>query len=1074
MSLLSDVRSKFNTTVQNLGNQAKAVKELATNANTRKTTSDYVAQFLSSSPVTRAASSIQRDVTSLNRESRAAKSQGLTFAVPGNTMGLLEYPAAKGTLPPAIQSFAENPYKSPEKPWWDVPGRSSQFAGDLVVNIAKGLLFGDVQQNKEVLKIQDKLVQGSNLTADEKKTYEDFQKAHLLDIAGSTGDVRSIGGEDIAKLVQKDSPELKKIPLFRGTDTSTNQDIATRGFHLSRHGRLGDVIYMTDNKQSASQFGDNIIEGLNAGDFKWKVFNNIAEEDAFMKEQNAKTLSEAINKEGKYDGFFQKDFGEGGNNFVITNKAKADELMKKSELLNTFKDEFVNWVNSRRATDIEGQIAKRDISKAGEGFDTRIYDVQEGAPGFEKVREYFDNKFKQLNKAGINVEYKQNYLPQLWENSEEDVNKVFGKTLTRKPSFTFESVVENYREGIKKGLTPRYNTLGDLVGWYESYANKALADKKFFDYLQGRGFNIPDSNAIESWVKANPDHQKEAEAIGNYLGQASQPIQKFAKFVGRAKQAGLTGGIPGTAINAHGINVLAANTLAENNPVAGFTRGSIWVANPNSASKYVNDNLDEAVTFVRNGMTLQTEDSAYLKIKPVEDGNIAKRLVNKLGQKWEQYFEDPLFKKTIPALKVHYAKQVRDDLVRRGVSQEEATKIAAKTANNIFGGMNYDEMFRNKDVQNVLRSIILAPDWAESRINTGKGIVKGLTSTSAEYKAYRTFARNLIAAYVSLNVINKALSGKWAFQNDAGHQFEIDTNSFTPDGQKRYVRPFGTAVDFVRLPLEIAYGIYNGDLKPVTKTVANRLSLPIGGAIHLVSNADYLGRPILGKDQFGNPIPLETQIGGVIQELESIVGVPAPARSFGDFLTGRNTFENTIAQGLELPLRYQGGAFSDKQKAERDILKARGESGQQINEFFKAAPKEKLTRAEKKQLAEVKKYTQKESVINTIQTKDTERLVRELTALPKEQAKTRLLELAKSDPKLAESVLKDFEDVSNNRNAIERQIASLGVSNGARARYIADQLDKMDNAKRKEYLLSLAEKKLISNEVLNQVLYLMQ
>jgi len=135
--------------------------------------------------------------------------------------------------------------------------------------------------------------------------------------------------EEAPKEPEKQPYSKPELPLFRGTDTSTSESIAEKGFNLSKHATLGDVIYMTDSKDSAKQFGDNIIEGLTVGDFKWKVFDSLNERNAFVEEMAAKTVSEAINKEGIYDGFYEKDFGEGGNNFVLTNKKKADAIMKE-------------------------------------------------------------------------------------------------------------------------------------------------------------------------------------------------------------------------------------------------------------------------------------------------------------------------------------------------------------------------------------------------------------------------------------------------------------------------------------------------------------------------------------------------------------------------------------------------------------------------------------------------------------------------------------------------------------------------------------------------------------------------
>jgi hypothetical protein len=98
-------------------------------------------------------------------------------------------------------------------------------------------------------------------------------------------------------------------------------------------------------------------------------------------------------------------------------------------------------------------------------------------------------------------------------------------------------------------------------------------------------------------------------------------------------------------------------------------------------------------------------------------------------------------------------------------------------------------------------------------------------------------------------------------------------------------------------------------------------------------------------------------------------------------------------------------------------------------------------------------------------------LANELKKLPKEEAKARLLELAKTDEALANKVLDKIEEAALGLTEKDKAILSLGVTNGARAEYIVSQLNKLEtNEEKKAYLLELTKKKILTDKVLDQVL----
>lgn len=81
-----------------------------------------------------------------------------------------------------------------------------------------------------------------------------------------------------------------------------------------------------------------------------------------------------------------------------------------------------------------------------------------------------------------------------------------------------------------------------------------------------------------------------------------------------------------------------------------------------------------------------------------------------------------------------------------------------------------------------------------------------------------------------------------------------------------------------------------------------------------------------------------------------------------------------------------------------------------------------------------------------------------------------LRDLAAKDPAQAKKVLQAFQDESAGITGTDRLIKQLGVASGARAQYIVSALNQFKTPQEKiSYLKSLSEKKIITNEVLAQI-----
>lgn len=741
----------------------------------------------------------------------------------------------------------------------------------------------------------------------------------------------------------------------------------------------------------------------------------------------------------------------------------------------TIDNAFSDWVNGRRTTELSAINAKEPFIKYdADGIDA-IHKANRNE--LDDVRNYFDTVYKQLRARGADFGYKDGYLPQLWVNKKEEVERVF-KTLNPKSKFTKESVLANYKEGIEEGLTPRFSKLSDLVGWYHMAASKMAADKDFLDYLDVKELIKVRKDAKPGWVRLDAEgfplkKTKTSEGvieehyyapadlakkINNYLkGAQVEFLKKTADYASTTKNLKLAGGVPGTGINAHGFNILVRSTLSRNNPIGGMFDAGKWILNPKGAGEFISQSMPKAQKYSKYGLTLSTEDFAFTPDKKVLTGNILQKAQTWLGNGLDKYLGDPLFRNAIPALKIKYMDEVVNDFMKNGVDEDTALREAAKITNNIFGGINYDQIGRNKDMQNVLRTLILAPDWVESTIRTAGGIGKAFTTdiNNVLYKPYRVFTRNFIFLMITKLALEEAIGG------GAGEEgaFNFDTGTYTKDGKKRVIRPFGTGADMFRLPYDVATSIVQGNFDAVGKVVTNRLSMPVGTMKRLLlDNENYYGQPIYGKDKWGNPIPIDQQVTGVAGELSNLAGIPNQVGIGLNFASGKINFEEAAAQAAEVPVRYYGGPSQyESSKKKYETFKTAGLEGE---ELYKAMePKKK----DKKGFWGSLFGGEDEEVIPT------DPLLRAAYEQEKEREnESRVRELFKSGltPSQINNVLIE-EGLGTYEEASYIIMKDLEIKDGTRGEYLRGVFSKLDNQTYLPTVMTLIKEDVITNSVVD-------
>lgn len=598
---------------------------------------------------------------------------------------------------------------------------------------------------------------------------------------------------------------------------------------------------------------------------------------------------------------------------------------------------YRDWVNTTGDSNkvITGKIASKPFEPLRDKGMAAVHAFQSGdrSGQLEAVDKWGKDLIAKEQAAGIPVEPRANYLPQYWANSKSEIEaaqqKYFGenhgKNVQLRPGFSKEATFPDYATGMELGLTPKYDNIPDMINARVRASEKALGDRKFFESIAERGLIQPRAGA--GWKTLDQDHFPNyavkdsvgeihkgamkapgplADLINNQLKGPESLSDKIFEWTAKTatvfKGIVLSAGVPGTAINMHGFNELAATVPELFNQPSLFGNALKYLFHPQSGGKFVEKNLATAQEAARAGLILGGEDQT---ITPAAEAAVvkgplgkAKDVFDKGRQLLYSMFAKHDFEQMIPALKLQMWSDTKEYLMAKGMNEADAARHAAERSNNTFGGLNYAALGRDKNFQNMLRSAVFAPDFWESRFRYAGGMGKSVVGKGPSKGLYQKAVAAVIAAYVGLNIANKKTSGKWMFENPPGHSMDVLVGKDSA-GKDIWVRPFGTDLDFVRLPLDIATGISQGDSSELTTLLRDRVSTIVQPAISWFSNTDAYGNKIFGPSTAADPA--SAQWAAFLGQLPIVPGV-------GGGLTGllnkNQSKAQSLAEALSLPVRF--------------------------------------------------------------------------------------------------------------------------------------------------------------------------
>jgi len=255
--------------------------------------------------------------------------------------------------------------------------------------------------------------------------------------------------------VIKDEMKTKESKIFHGGQR-TQEQVVEDGFRVSRNAseNLGQAIYFTDNQQFAKDFGDKVTT-LDPSQFNLKEIGTLEQQEQFVKDMKAKDLSEAISKEGKFDGFvIRNPDPDVGTTYGITNVEKANQIVRGQEVKSV---DQVKTETGRVVVD-PSKIVKQVLPPGTMGNPSNKWEAQIRYKGFAADKMAFNTKSEAENflkdykfeglKESVSEDYKGTRIDPFQRQEKQEVKKVEEKKEEKspQPSRKVETLIQEARK----------------------------------------------------------------------------------------------------------------------------------------------------------------------------------------------------------------------------------------------------------------------------------------------------------------------------------------------------------------------------------------------------------------------------------------------------------------------------------------------------------------------------------------------------------------------------------------------------------------------------------------------------
>lgn len=620
---------------------------------------------------------------------------------------------------------------------------------------------------------------------------------------------------------------------------------------------------------------------------------------------------------------------------------------------NKVQEIYKKWVSDRFMANELAEQDLREFGKPGAKDEMQvIFDYQDGQPSKynQQVRETFDTLYTEAIRRGIPVHYRDQYVPQVWVERDEQLFKasenylkdlglseemikdyMTGKIelptevvnrLKLNPMFEKTRVFPDYRTGMQYGLTPKYRNVPALVAFYRKELEYAVANRDFIDALAENGKIIITDMAPKGWkvidtpfspklYTAPPSLAKLLNGIfrdENNISVGEHLFRGTAKFSRLAQEIMLSAGVPKTNINffsigqsikslatavGHTATFNAKDAASEMRAAYAFLR-----ANSDSAStKFFQQNEQYLKLMAQNGIDIGRRFNTFENLY----GNVSRSTVweKTFGRAYEAFdklFNEKTFGSFMPQMYTQIFKDTFNAQVASGVPNDEAAKFAAKVTENAFGITG--EVGRGKTTEDVLGSAFFAPRFREGLINIFWNMGKSLTTEvrNPAFAKNRAFFIGMVLMFFMYDWLNEKLSGNHMWDNPPGRQFALRIP--LDNGDIIYIEFMPSVLAFARNMATGAIALATGDTETAGQKFGSLLSMPLKTGAEVITNRDYFGRKIYDES---DTVPQKTlKIAKYVGLSVSHPYIKELINQLGD----KKPLYQSFVGALELPLKF--------------------------------------------------------------------------------------------------------------------------------------------------------------------------
>lgn len=509
---------------------------------------------------------------------------------------------------------------------------------------------------------------------------------------------------------------------------------------------------------------------------------------------------------------------------IFIRQLKKDLAPQQRELLS-----FI-----REKTTVPKGLNRPDLEKL---MKTQGKDLKKYA---SKVGDYLDDAHKYLVKNyGDDVGFWEDYLPHLWDIPKEKTKQAANWFVTRNPH-TKQRYIATLKEGIDKlGLKPKTIDTAEILGIYDQYKVKTVANLKFakglVDLTDDAGQKLVQriDKAPTNWVTV--DHPALRRSIGSIIGKEKEKALMLNKVPVKvhpdiAKEVEVVLGKPFSGQAARAADTINAFVKKANLSFSLFHH--VALTETGLATPTVGKKVAGLLNPIRTWKAIRSGNYGVFKDIPLSKdavkhglqiGSISDVQVGKvrgaLSELERRTKSVPVLRKVTKGIRSfndlwdkhlwdYYHTSLKlygyEGLVQRGLKthpglpQEVVKKEVAQFVNDTFGGQAWDLMLKNPKWQQGMHWLLLSPDWTLSTVRqalapTGMGAVSALGRELRSEMGQDFWKKGIVYFWGGMNLLNKSLTeadtgkGRYMWENAPGHKTHLYIGK-NPDGTEKYMR----------------------------------------------------------------------------------------------------------------------------------------------------------------------------------------------------------------------------------------------------------------------------------------------